>query len=101
MDVARGEKFLTTRCEPMLAGVGLRSKRCRCPSGSETYDTLLTNAETRNFAWNNMSSGALSLCVFPLVFSAEDLPKRMTAKRAQQDRKRHATAAHMGSLLGQ
>ena len=26
------------------------------------------------FAWNKMSSGALSLGVFPLVFSAEDLP---------------------------
>ena len=33
-----------------------------------------TNAETRNFAWNKMNSGALSVCVFPLVFSAEDLP---------------------------
>jgi hypothetical protein len=40
-----------------------------------------------------MNSSALSLCVFPLVFSAEDLPKRMTANRAQEDRKRHATAA--------
>ena len=29
-----------------------------------------------------MNSGALSLCVFPLVFFAEDLPERMTANRA-------------------
>ena len=42
-----------------------------------------------------MNSGALSLCVFPLVFSAEDLPKHMTANREHEDRKRHATAANM------
>lgn len=40
-----------------------------------------------------MNSSALSLCAFPLVFFAEDLPKRMTANRAQEGRKRHATAA--------
>jgi hypothetical protein len=61
----------------------LTAQETPLPFWGETYDALLPNAETRNFAWNKMNSGALSLCVFPLVFSAEDLPKRMTANRAQ------------------